>query len=521
MAMVSLVTIGWVALAIFLYNAALVIYRLYFHPLARFPGPKVAAATAWWECLQDVFAGQGGTYMNQVEEMHDIYGPIVRVTPDEVHIRDSQWSHVLYAGPGHKRDKDPSLAHAAGTADGTFGTVSHTMHRRRRVPVSSYFSKNSVTEMQDRIWERAGHMCDVFQKHYQMNRVVNGRATFLGWSNDTLRSCAFGECLNLLDDPQRAMAFDLVFKAFARFYPILKQFEWIIPVALELPIGPFWYIYTPLATLLTVHVEMIRLADKSRQEHEATQRLEKLQGIQIDSEKRNYDSLYHAILASSLPEEEKRPERMAHEGFEVLLAGSDTTARTMGIAVFHVLANKDIQVRLRKELETVMPDPQSVIELRTLQGLPWLNSIIKEALRIGKVTDHRLSLIPTEESLQFQDWIIPAGSRVSMTPTRNSYDIAYFPNPTVFTPERWLQSEEKVAAMKHIFMPFAAGRRGCLGMHFANAELHIGLARMFRQFEFELHDTIRERDIDHTWAHIAGEPDKSGKGLRFKVTKVL
>ena len=119
---------------------------------------------------------------------------------------------------------------------------------------------------------------------------------------------------------------------------------------------------------------MIRLADKSRQEHEATQRLEKLQGIQIDSEKRNYDSLYHAILASSLPEEEKRPERMAHEGFEVLLAGSDTTARTMGIAVFHVLANKDIQVRLRKELETVMPDPQSVIELRTLQGLPWLVS---------------------------------------------------------------------------------------------------------------------------------------------------
>ena len=131
------------------------------------------------------------------------------------------------------------------------------MHRRRRVPVSSYFSKNSVTEMQNRIWERAGHMCDVFQKHYQTNRVVNGRATFLGWSNDTLRSCAFGECLNLLDDPQRAMAFDRVFKAFARFYPILKQFEWIIPVALELPIGPFWYIYTPLATLLTVHVVSI------------------------------------------------------------------------------------------------------------------------------------------------------------------------------------------------------------------------------------------------------------------------
>lgn len=45
-------------------------------------------------------------------------GPIVRVTPDEVHIRDPEWSHVLYAGAGHIRDKDSSLAHAAGTADG-------------------------------------------------------------------------------------------------------------------------------------------------------------------------------------------------------------------------------------------------------------------------------------------------------------------------------------------------------------------------------------------------------------------
>ncbi len=51
--------------------------------------------------------------------------------------------------------------------------------------------------------------------------------------------------------------------------------------------------------------------------------------------------------------------------------------------------------------------------------------------------------------------------------------------------------------------------------------MHIGLARMFRQFEFELFDTVRERDIDHTWAHIAGEPDKKGKGLRFKVVRCL
>ena len=51
-----------------------------------------------------------------------------------------------------------------------------------------------------------------------------------------------------------------------------------------------------------------------------------------------------------------------------------------------------------------------------------------------------------------------------MTPTRNSYDTRFFPEPKKFTPERWLQDEETVAAMNHVFMPFAAGSRGCLGM---------------------------------------------------------
>lgn len=74
MAVISLLNIAWAALAFSLYQTALVIYRLYFHPLARFPGPKVAAASRWWECIQDLFAGQGGDYMNQVERMHEDYG---------------------------------------------------------------------------------------------------------------------------------------------------------------------------------------------------------------------------------------------------------------------------------------------------------------------------------------------------------------------------------------------------------------------------------------------------------------
>ena len=50
------------------------IYRLYFDPLAGFPGPKIAAATGWYEFYYDVM--RGGQYIYIIEEMHKKYGTV-------------------------------------------------------------------------------------------------------------------------------------------------------------------------------------------------------------------------------------------------------------------------------------------------------------------------------------------------------------------------------------------------------------------------------------------------------------
>jgi hypothetical protein len=54
------------------YRILLVIYRLTLHPLAKFPGPKLAASTSLYEHYFDAI--RGGVFLFEIERLHRIYG---------------------------------------------------------------------------------------------------------------------------------------------------------------------------------------------------------------------------------------------------------------------------------------------------------------------------------------------------------------------------------------------------------------------------------------------------------------
>lgn len=61
-----------ILVALILYSSVLVIYRLFFHPLRKIPGPWLAAATSWYEFYQDVILV--GHYVKEYPKIHAKYG---------------------------------------------------------------------------------------------------------------------------------------------------------------------------------------------------------------------------------------------------------------------------------------------------------------------------------------------------------------------------------------------------------------------------------------------------------------
>ena len=58
------------------------IYNVTFHPLAKFPGPFWAGVTPWWKTYEEVW--KGNSLFHRLVDIHAQYGPIVRVSPNEV-----------------------------------------------------------------------------------------------------------------------------------------------------------------------------------------------------------------------------------------------------------------------------------------------------------------------------------------------------------------------------------------------------------------------------------------------------
>ena len=63
--------------------------------------------------------------MYEINRMHEVYGPVIRVNPDEIHVKDPEWYDTLYSTGNATRDNYPPSAHFGAASKANSWTEAH------------------------------------------------------------------------------------------------------------------------------------------------------------------------------------------------------------------------------------------------------------------------------------------------------------------------------------------------------------------------------------------------------------
>jgi hypothetical protein len=356
------------------------VYRLYFHSLSKFPGPKLAAISHLYEFYYDIILS--GMFIWEIERMHAKYGdyssrsrygvssslflgPIVRINPRELHVKDSMYYDQIYAPGSRKRNKDPKFVTMFSSPYSMIATVDHEHHRFRRGLLSNFFSKQSVSNLGPLIEEKVSLLMQRFKDAYEENCPVDLSGAFSALTGDIITYYSYGDSMNFLEEKDfKNNVRDAIMETASmvhlnRFFPVL------VPLVRRIP--PSFMAYIRPATAVVFKI----------QQRVAKQSAHALRNASFgDSDTKAKRTMFDALCDPAIPPHERTLPRLQDEGMILLSGGTEPTANALTVAAFHLINESSILAKLRTELRTTVFIPGAKATLTRLEQLPYLVSTI-------------------------------------------------------------------------------------------------------------------------------------------------
>ncbi|KAJ3578944.1 hypothetical protein NPX13_g1623 [Xylaria arbuscula] len=422
-----------------------VIYRLTLHPLSRFPGPKVAAATRYFEGYYDAI--QNGKYTHKIAKMHGEYVMPAILTPY--------------------------------TTEKVAGT-NHDVHKRRRAAMNPFFSKASVASRQQVVQELTTQLCHRLDN--LISREVKLAAALGAFTRDVATEFLLGKSFDNLGAEDFSAGVGNTLQESGAIWRITKHFRWYGPLIQSVPTWVVKKIGDPGIVECLGFVE--DMANTTKAIHAASTNRNTVQDA---------TTIVDTILDSDLPPTEKTPDRLKDEIITVAGAAFETTAYSLCKILYHVYADPEVLRRLRAELVAAGVAGTDA-SLAKLEKLPYLTAVLTEGLRLSPAIATRMARVAPDRDLTYVKWKIPSGTPVGMTLMLMHTDPDLYADPLHFEPDRWLGQGSKA---HKAYAPFGQGTRMCIGMHLAWAELYIAIASLVIRFDFKFSPEALK---DVTWA---------------------
>jgi cytochrome P450 len=340
------------------------IYRVYFHPLSKFPGPRYSAFTR----LPHLLAITKGVLPSYVARLHEEYGDVVRISPDELSFIDpSAWKDIY--GHGSKEGKGSAppknwvrYGKTVNGASSLIVTQGNAEHARARKIFTPAFSDRALTQQAPLFTKYADQLVSLLKEgakqgvKFDMVRMYNF-TTF-----DVMGDLTFGEPLHMLDSGEYDPWVRIIFENIKRgvqlsviysYYPLVAD---VFRAALHKTVAAKQYEhFNHSATRVTKRLEKGRASE----------------GV----------DLWDLILQ----QEEKGKAGITRDEMDVnaglfMVAGTETTATLLSGLTYLLLKHPQSMEKLAGEVRGAFTSSDD-ISMEAIAGLPYLNACIKEGLR--------------------------------------------------------------------------------------------------------------------------------------------
>ncbi|KAI1638389.1 cytochrome P450 [Biscogniauxia mediterranea] len=463
--------LGGLATLFIIHRIALIIYRIWFHPLAKFPGPTAFAMTnlLWlWKSNVD------GTGQWQLRDLHRKYGPIVRVGADRIDVDGSiGWTDIY----GHHGAGKPEFTKIPGYFfPGDHETVIGARrddHRRMRRTLNHAFSDAALREQEGLVKKYIALLIQRLGENADAKNVIN----IVSWLNfttfDIIGDLSFGESFHSLDNNSYHPYVQGIFKG-AKGDAISR-------------VGRAYPILGALVLSWLRHNDM-KLGEDNRLYAKAKARARMSLGAEPKDGRRDFMTylLKTKNGATALTDSE-----ISGHAPLLVIAGSETTATALSGLFFYLGNNPRGYEALVNEVRDAFKNESDITLLNTAR-LEFLSGCLNEAIRMyppASDTPPRIS-----PGAEIGGHYIAPGCILSVSQLSTFYNPDNFHDPDNFHPERWLSPTHPLYDPafandnRAAFKPFSFGPRDCIGKNLAMSEMRLIMASILFHYDFKLEE---------------------------------
>ncbi|KAJ6006631.1 hypothetical protein N7451_004575 [Penicillium sp. IBT 35674x] len=450
-----------------------ILYEVYFSPLRRFPGPRFWAIS---RIPLQISVLRGYNHLD-VTALHDRYGPVVRISPNELAFNTPQAFRDIYgARPGGCFPKDRSrYIPPANGVDHLVCAINHGVHARQRRLLAHAFSERALRDQEGLITAYVDIMITKLQE--QVDNGKNVPVDIKNWMNfttfDITGDLMFGESFGCLKLSQLHPWIQLIFSSIkalafigaAQQFPILKAM---------------------LAALIPSEVTR-----KGKEHFELGAKKVDCR-LEADTSRPDFMS---AILQNGLSEAkgqyadgEKIMSRaeIHSNAFILIIAGSETSATLLSGCIFYLCTHSLAMRQLIAEIRSSF-DKDTDITFRGAASLTYLAAVIEESLRMYPPFVTSLARTVPVGGSTIDGQYIPEGITVACHHYASYHSASNFAFPHDFLPERWLgQNAYFNQDKRDVLQPFSLGPRNCLGKNLAYCEIRLILCKLLYHFDLTL-----------------------------------